>query len=293
MGLFDDVGRADVLSALEEYDQLGADEFLGRYGFARGDDYVLWHDGRTFDSRATLAVARKFAGGTAATAGELAGDLRGAARLLAELGFLVTSADPYAGVGGPVTGSWREASDTGLEASHAAWAGAARDVLLQAARRYRSVVTVDELATQVMYRTGIRTGGSTTDWLADVLRLLAEQCVARDEPLLPSLCVRHDGRVTEQYAVAVGAATGFPPPDAAEHAARQRLECYRHFKAAGLPADGGAAARAPRAARPRTPRAAKPAPSPSRATRTPPAPVATCPTCYMALPVTGVCDTCG
>ncbi len=67
MGLFDDVGQADVLSALEEYDKLGRDDFLARYGFEHAHDYVLWHDGRTYDATAALGVACQYASGTAAT----------------------------------------------------------------------------------------------------------------------------------------------------------------------------------------------------------------------------------
>lgn len=284
MGLFDDVGHADVVSALEEYDKLGRDDFLARYGFGRAHDYVLWHDGRTYDSKAILGVARQYASGTAATSEQFSGGRTGAARLLTDLGFYVTSADPYDDFGGPVTGTWSEASEVGADAAHAAWAVAARDVLLQAAHKYRAVVTDQELSTQVMYRTGIRTDEPTPDWIADVLGLVAADCTSRGEPRLASLCVT----------------TESGPVDG--DTAQQRLACYRHFKAAGLPADGGRAARAPRA--PRAPKDPTPRTraraattthvSPSRSTRvTPPAPMPTCPTCYMALPATGVCDECG
>jgi hypothetical protein len=84
-------------------------------------------------------------------------------------------------------------------------------------------------------------------------------------------------------------------------AARLRLECYRW--AGSAPDDGGlpaplAPTRAPRAARPsRVPGA----PRTQRGERPPTAkprvaasdrPVAVCPTCFMALPATGRCDTC-
>ncbi len=302
MGLFDSVGAADVMSAIEEYDKLGGEEFLGRYGFGRAHEYVLWHDGRTYDSKAILGVARRFATGTPATSEEFRGGIGGAATLLTELGFHVTSTDVYDGFGSPVTGSWQELGDVAAETAYDAWATAARDVLLQAAHRYRAVVGVDELAMQVMYRTGIRSDDPVDSWLGKVLGRVAAACAAREEPLLPALCVGGDGRTPEAYAAAVAQALGPAPADAADHALRERLRCYRHFRAVGLPADGGTVSGTSHARRKPTdrPRAAarvKPTsptripPVPSR--RPSPPPVDTCPTCFMSLPVTGVCDTCG
>lgn len=297
MGLFDDVGHADVLSAIEEYDRLGAGEFLHRYGFGRARDYVLWHDGRTYDSQAILGVARQYSNGVAATPQEFSGGRAGAAKLLADLGFYVTSADPYGGFGAPAGGSWREAAQLGDEAAGSAWASAARDVLLQAAHRYRAVVDEDDLATQVMYRTGVRTEDAADHWLTDVLTRVTADSDRRGEPLLAALCVDVHGRVGDRYAAAVTAATGAAPAPVEEHAAQQRLACYRHFHATGLPTDGGSVARSPRTSSPRAAaprgRATKPAtPRASRAATATVRPTLTCPTCFMALPATGICDTC-
>lgn len=302
MGLFDAVGAADVMSAIEEYDKLGGEEFRGRYGFGRAHEYVLWHDGRTYDSKAILGVARRFATGTPAAGEEFRGGIGGAATLLTDLGFHVTSIDVYADFGSPVTGSWRELADVGAETAYDAWATAAYDVLLQAAQRYRAVVGEEELAMQVMYRTGIRSDDPVAGWLGDVLGRVASACAVREEPLLPALCVDGDGRTPEGYAAAVALAHGPAPADPADHALRERLRCYRHFRAVGLPADGGSvsgtsSARRQPSGRPRAAARAKP----TRPPRIPPAPsrrptppeVATCPTCFMALPVTGVCDSCG
>ena len=180
MGLFDAVGAADVLSAIEEFGRLGAQEFLNRYGFSSDHDYVLWHDGRTYDAAAILGVARQFAGSTPATPDQFS-DFS-AAKLLMELGFYVTSTDPYGGFGSPASGSWREAADLGNETAADAWATAARDVLLQAAHHYRAVVTEEDLATQVMYRTGIRDDVPAGDWAGDVLRLVAAPPAAAPAP---------------------------------------------------------------------------------------------------------------
>jgi hypothetical protein len=87
---FDAVAREHVLRALEEYDELGADELLTLYGFGRARQYLLWHDGKSYDSKAILAVSYSYAAGTAATSSEFSGGKDGAARILRELGFSVT-----------------------------------------------------------------------------------------------------------------------------------------------------------------------------------------------------------
>jgi hypothetical protein len=40
-----------------EYDRLGQDEFLDAYGFKQAREYLIVHDGRTYDSEAIAAVA--------------------------------------------------------------------------------------------------------------------------------------------------------------------------------------------------------------------------------------------
>jgi len=49
-----------VRKAMEEYDQLGRDEFLKRYGFHPAREYLLQRDGREYDSKAIAGVAHKF-----------------------------------------------------------------------------------------------------------------------------------------------------------------------------------------------------------------------------------------
>lgn len=278
---FDAVSRDHVLQALTEYDERGADDFLAVYGFGRARDYVLWHDGRGYDSKAVLGVALKYATGVAARSSEFSGGRSGAAKVLWALGFEVSEPgdDPPA-----AGGAWREASEIGAGAARDAWAAAARDVLLDTARRYHSVVQYKELAAEVQSRTGIRTRQLMHYWIGEVLGQVSDECSRRDEPLLSSLCVNAEGSVGPGYATAARRAYGLTPDDSDGHAARERLACHRHFGAPDLPADGGVPALTPRlaATRARTKRAA---PTPRE--------TATCPTCHMQLPVTGICDTCG
>lgn len=47
-----DVTRDGVLQALAEYDDVGGEVFLARYGFKPARTYRLVHDGRRYDSKA-------------------------------------------------------------------------------------------------------------------------------------------------------------------------------------------------------------------------------------------------
>lgn len=177
----------------------------------------------------------------------------------------------------------RDAAELGPEVSRSAWAEAARDVLLTTAGKYQSVVTQKQLAAHVQSRSGIDTQQQIRHWIGDVVRRVADDCVVRDEPLLSALCVDEMGSVGEGYAPAVVASGRENPADPDEHAARERLACYRHFEAANLPADGGLPALVPKLAAART-RLRKT----SFAERV----VPTCPKCHLQLAATGACDNC-
>ncbi|MCW2867774.1 MAG: hypothetical protein JWR20_1962 [Marmoricola sp.] len=220
----------------------------------------------------------------------------------------------------------REASSMDYAESRAAWARAARPVLESAAGRYRALVTFTQLSKAIQSDTGITTSQPPAKWLGDVLSRVAAECESRGEPLLSSLCVTAQGSVGSAYAGSVEHARGEAPADPDEHAATERLECYRHWHAAGLPSDGGTALRtahfaaaakkapAPRATRatratstatPKTTRASSTAAAAAprgprlagdaRSTRLPDPqakPVPVCPRCFTQVPATGICDYC-
>ncbi|HZJ39588.1 MAG TPA: hypothetical protein VFD20_01385 [Demequina sp.] len=197
----------------------------------------------------------------------------------------------------------RDASDVGSSAARAAWADAARLVLLEAAGRYRATVTYKQLAAAVHQSAGITTTQPMHQWIGDVLGRVTEQCQSRGEPLLSALCVTVQGSVGQGYADAVEQARGTRPADPDDHAANERLSCYRHWEATGLPRDGGTPLRtahfapvrrtAPSkpASRATTPRKAPPS---RKATPAAPAPkpVPLCPHCFTQVPASGVCDYC-
>jgi hypothetical protein len=194
----------------------------------------------------------------------------------------------------------RDAAEVGALTARTAWAEAARPVLLEAAGRYRATVTYKQLAEAVQESTGITTTQLTPRWIGDVLRRVTDECESRGEPLLSSLCVTVQGSVGQGYADAVEHARGTRPDDPDDHAATERLSCYRHWQATGLPSDGGTAlrtahfthARQARTTKP-TARVAKPRKASTPTKPVPePKPTRLCPRCFTQVPASGVCDYC-
>ncbi len=279
---FNDVSHDHVLQAIAEYDERGADDFLEHYGFGSVREHLLWHEEKSYDAKAILGVAHQYATGDLAGSDEVRGGEDGAAKTLREIGFDV-SADEAIDPDAPAAKAWRDISEVGVDAAHTEWAEAAREVLLVTASRYHAVISSKEVATEVQERTGIRTKQLMHHWIGSVLGKVSATCAANDEPLLPSLCVNTAGSVGDAYAVAVGAATGEKPDDGDDHAAQERLKCYRHFGANDLPSDGGVPALTRKLAATR---------GRARQTLAAERPVPLCPTCHTQVPGTGICDFC-
>jgi len=91
MVAFSAVTRQHVLSAIREYDEIGQEEFLGRYGFAPSQEHVVRHANQSYDSKVLLGAAVGYATGTAATAEEFASSKTAAATVLRDLDFDVLS----------------------------------------------------------------------------------------------------------------------------------------------------------------------------------------------------------
>lgn len=163
-----------------------------------------------------------------------------------------------------------------------AWAAAARPVLERAATVYGSYLTYQQLAEAVQEEAGIETGVPFRHWVGTVLGAVARDPRSPDEPMLTALVVHADGTIGPGYAVPVEERDGMVPADLELHAAAERLACHRYF-GADLPADGGKPIFTAQvsAKRERGRRAKKPA-----------AKRAVCPTCFLEMPVSGVCDTC-
>jgi hypothetical protein len=87
---FSSVTQQHILQAIAEYDARGGQEFLAVYGFAASDDRPLVHEGRSYDSRAVLGVAHRFATGRLATPEEVESGFDGAVSILRRRGFTVS-----------------------------------------------------------------------------------------------------------------------------------------------------------------------------------------------------------
>ncbi|GAA0946912.1 HNH endonuclease signature motif containing protein [Actinocorallia libanotica] len=92
-----DLTAAAVHSALLEFDDLGREAFLAKYGFHRARKFFVRHEGREYDSKAIAGAAHGYLPGTAPLrASEFSGGESHVVGVLRALGFTVIdrSADP-------------------------------------------------------------------------------------------------------------------------------------------------------------------------------------------------------
>ena len=95
-----ELSRREILQAVAEYDQLGPDRFLDKYGFGAARSYRLVIDGKTYDSKAIVGAAYGFLPGREPlAASDFSGGAATVGRLLSHLGFEVTQAVPGLTVG--------------------------------------------------------------------------------------------------------------------------------------------------------------------------------------------------
>jgi len=89
---FNDVSDPDAIrGAVAEFDELGRDAFLSKYGFGRGRTYFLKLDGKVYDSKAIIGVAHKYQFGEALKHEEFSGGERTVVDLLRALKFEVVT----------------------------------------------------------------------------------------------------------------------------------------------------------------------------------------------------------
>ena len=87
MVVWDPVTRDDVVRAIEEYDQLGAEAFFATHGFAPTTTYDLIWEKRRYPPKAILGTAYEFATGQRLASGDFEGGQGGAVKVLGRLGF--------------------------------------------------------------------------------------------------------------------------------------------------------------------------------------------------------------
>lgn len=86
-GLSSLTDRAAVIKAIAEYETLGRDAFLDRYGFGRAKWWYVLHEGKQYDSKAITGAAMGYQTGTPLTALDFKGGEASAVRKLQSLGF--------------------------------------------------------------------------------------------------------------------------------------------------------------------------------------------------------------
>ena len=93
---WDKVTHADVVRAIQEYDQLGPERFFSAHGFAPTTTYDLVWDKRRYPPKAILGTAHEFATGQRLASGDFEGGKTGAVKVLEKLGFTIQPRRPAA-----------------------------------------------------------------------------------------------------------------------------------------------------------------------------------------------------
>ncbi|WP_424347636.1 hypothetical protein [Kocuria sp. CH-021] len=94
MKLSDLTDPGAVVAAMHEFDELGRDRFLEKYGFGRSSTYFVEYEGRRYDSKALLGAACGHQHGRPLRHEMFNGGLDTTARKLTDLGFNVVGGDP-------------------------------------------------------------------------------------------------------------------------------------------------------------------------------------------------------
>jgi hypothetical protein len=89
MGLRDVTDRNAVLAAIDEFDALGRDAFLSKYGFGPARKYFVTHTNHDYDSKALLGAAHGFQHGRPLGPGEFSGGDATVVPVMERLGFTV------------------------------------------------------------------------------------------------------------------------------------------------------------------------------------------------------------
>jgi hypothetical protein len=86
---WDRVSHADVVRAIQEYDDLGPERFFSEHGYAPTTTYDLVLEKRRYPPKAILGTAYELATGERLASGDFEGGKSGAVKVLGELGFTV------------------------------------------------------------------------------------------------------------------------------------------------------------------------------------------------------------
>ena len=91
---WDKLTHADVLRAIQEYDQLGPERFFSVHGFAPTTTYDLVWEEHRYPPKAILGTAYELAAGKRLASGDFEGGKTGAVKVLEKLGFTIKPRQP-------------------------------------------------------------------------------------------------------------------------------------------------------------------------------------------------------
>ena len=91
---WENVKRADVVRAIQEYDRLGPEVFFAKHGFAPTTTYDLIWEERRYPPKAILGTAYEFATGRRLASTDFEGGRTGAVGVLGGLGFTIRARRP-------------------------------------------------------------------------------------------------------------------------------------------------------------------------------------------------------
>lgn len=93
MGLKDINNPEAVTKALDEFDAIGRDAFLDKYGFGKSKNYFVFRGGKEYDSKAIIGAAHGYQTGTPLAAADFSGGSHTVQPKLRKLGFEFVSPD--------------------------------------------------------------------------------------------------------------------------------------------------------------------------------------------------------
>lgn len=177
-----------------------------------------------------------------------------------------------------MSSTWRELDHSSVSPTEAIreWALHGHDILEEIAPRFGRTIAREDLAHEVQRRSGILTDRPEESWLGTVLGAIAERCRESGEPELTSLVA--------------------DPPVQVD---ATRLRCHQAYGAKIPNPDGGrtrsrsTSSTGRRAASASSRSTTSPRSTTTRAKSSEPRRRPVCPSCFMEIPSTGVCDNCG
>lgn len=120
-----------------------------------------------------------------------------------------------------------------MDDAYDAWEPFAIALLADTAKKHDGTTTYGRLSTFVQAETGITHNALLSNWIGGLLARVIDYCQHEGTPHLSSLCVKENGSVGEGFRAVLDVkkkiAGKIILKDLDDHAAKERMECYRYF----------------------------------------------------------------